>query len=63
MLNRKINRKITSKNKISLKYFLNNYPMILLLVLFVFMMYSIIDYHYFYTTPSQNVREYNSKKN
>ena len=62
MLNRKTNRKITFKNKFSFKYFLNNYPLILLLVFFVMMMYSIIDYHYFDSTPNQDVREYNSKK-
>ena len=55
-------RKSYYKNESSLKRFLKNYPLILLLLFFLFIIYSIIDYHYLSKELITDTRSYNSKQ-
>ena len=55
-------RKSYYKNESSLKTFLKNYPLILLLFFFLFIVYSIIDYHYLSEELITDTRSYNSKQ-
>ena len=62
MLNKNRQTKYNSRNFNSLINFKINYPLISLIIIFIMISYSIIDYNFLNDKPEINIREHNLEK-
>jgi len=62
MLNKNRQKRYNTRNYNSFINLKDNYPIIILLLVFLMISYSIIDYHFLNEKPKSNVREHNLEK-